>query len=150
MVLGRLIQQRPTASVIKRALHATARTESTLMVGGIALATSAYAAKIAVEQYEAYKARPVVKDTSTTTSSRTGGGFFSGFSSKNFYDGPFEATMTRREAALILGVRESASIERIRNAHRKLLILNHPDTGGSTFLATKLNEAKDMLTTGKK
>ena len=145
MVLGRLIQQRPNASVIKRALHATARTESTLIVGGIALATTAYAAKIGVEQYEAYKARPV-KETSTTSKS----GFFSGFSSKNFYDGPFEATMTRREAALILGVRESASIERIRNAHRKLLILNHPDTGGSTFLATKLNEAKDMLTSGKK
>ena len=53
--------------------------------------------------------------------------------------------MTKREAALILGVRESASKERVKEAHRKVLMLNHPDTGGSTYVATKINEAKDML-----
>ena len=58
--------------------------------------------------------------------------------------------MTRREAALILGVRESASPERIKNAHRNLLIQNHPDTGGSTFISTKINEAKEMLESGKR
>jgi DnaJ-class molecular chaperone len=36
--------------------------------------------------------------------------------------------MTRREAALILGVRQNASKERIREAHRRVLMLNHPDT----------------------
>jgi len=67
-----------------------------------------------------------------------------------YYDGGFEDKMTRREAALILGVRESSTHKRIKEAHRKLLILNHPDTGGSTYLSGKLNEAKDLLLKGRK
>lgn len=66
-----------------------------------------------------------------------------------YYEGGFEETMTRREAALILGVRESSSPLRVKDAHRGLLILNHPDTGGSTFLAGKLNEAKELLLKGR-
>ena len=91
--------------------------------------------------------------------------------------------MTRREAALILGVRERAKEEAIKDAHRKIMIANHPDagniyffksvnsilsfavchtegnqklicirhsksllvTGGSSYLATKINEAKTIL-----
>ena len=67
-----------------------------------------------------------------------------------YYEGGFEEQMTRREAALILGVRESSSTSRIKDAHRKLLILNHPDTGGSTYMAGKLNEAKELLLKGKR
>jgi DnaJ homolog subfamily C member 19 len=67
-----------------------------------------------------------------------------------YYEGGFEEKMTRKEAALILGVRESSASKRIKEAHRKLLILNHPDTGGSTFLSGKLNEAKELLLKGKK
>ncbi len=67
---------------------------------------------------------------------------------KRFYKGAFEPKMTRREAALILGVRESANRERVREAHRRVLMLNHPDTGGSTLLATKINQAKEMLLGG--
>lgn len=75
--------------------------------------------------------------------------FDAGVGSK-YYEGGFEETMTRREAALILGVRESSSPKRIKEAHRKLLILNHPDTGGSTYMAGKINEAKELLLKGRK
>lgn len=37
--------------------------------------------------------------------------------------------MNRREAQLILGVREGATPEIIRNAHRKIMVMNHPDAG---------------------
>ncbi|CAB9506016.1 DnaJ homolog subfamily C member 15 [Seminavis robusta] len=67
-----------------------------------------------------------------------------------YYEGGFEETMTRREAALILGVRESSPASRIKDAHRKLLVLNHPDTGGSTHVAGKINEAKELLLKGKR
>ena len=66
-----------------------------------------------------------------------------------YYEGGFEETMTKREAALILGVRESASPQRIKDAHRKLLILNHPDTGGSNYISGKINEAKELLLKGR-
>ena len=71
------------------------------------------------------------------------------FSSKRYYEGGFEDKMTRREAALILGVRESANAKRIKAQHKKILILNHPDRGGSTYIATKVNEAKELLLKGK-
>ena len=59
--------------------------------------------------------------------------------------GGFQAEMTKREAALILGLRESAAVEKVKEAHRRIMIANHPDSGGSSFLATKVNEAKDMM-----
>ena len=54
--------------------------------------------------------------------------------------------MTQREASLILSLNErSVTKEKIRKAHRTLMLLNHPDRGGSPYLATKVNEAKELL-----
>ena len=57
--------------------------------------------------------------------------------------------MTRREAALILGVREGAARQRVLDAHRRVMMANHPDAGGSAFLSTKINEAKATLLRGR-
>lgn len=46
--------------------------------------------------------------------------------------GGFQPEMTRREAALILGLRESAAEERIKEAHRRIMIANHPDSGAAS------------------
>lgn len=74
---------------------------------------------------------------------------FASWFARNYYEGGFEEKMSRREAALILGVRETATVERIKEAHRRVLLLNHPDRGGSAFLAAKINEAKDLLLKGR-
>ncbi|CAM9671102.1 unnamed protein product [Hapterophycus canaliculatus] len=58
--------------------------------------------------------------------------------------------MTRKEAALILGVRERAPAQRIKDSHRRILMINHPDKGGSKYMAAKINEAKEILLKGRK
>ncbi|XP_068148477.1 mitochondrial import inner membrane translocase subunit TIM14 isoform X3 [Drosophila tropicalis] len=66
-----------------------------------------------------------------------------------YYKGGFEPKMSKREAALILGVNPSANKLKIKDAHKKIMLLNHPDRGGSPYLAAKINEAKDFLDSAK-
>ena len=53
--------------------------------------------------------------------------------------------MDRKEASLILNVGEYSPLEKVRDAHKKIMLLNHPDRGGSPYLASKINEAKTLL-----
>ena len=56
-----------------------------------------------------------------------------------------DGAMSRLQAFEVLGLPESASAADIIRAHRTLMKKFHPDHGGSTALAARVNQAKDVL-----
>ncbi|WMV52051.1 hypothetical protein MTR67_045436 [Solanum verrucosum] len=140
---------------------------ATPLIAGLSVAAAALAGRYGIQAWQAFKARPPTARM------------------RKFYEGGFLPKMTRREAALILGVRvnkvsvlvkelapvadiagplhkcggssfppsflgvfffrESTPADKVREAHRKVMVANHPDAGGSHYLASKINEAKDIM-----
>ena len=58
---------------------------------------------------------------------------------------PRSSQMSSQEARSILGVEDGATPAEIRAAHKRLMLLAHPDTGGTSGLAAQLNAARDLL-----
>ena len=58
---------------------------------------------------------------------------------------PGSGAMTKEEAYKVLGLEAGATAADVRKAHRRLMQRLHPDLGGTSFLAARINEAKDVL-----
>lgn len=68
-----------------------------------------------------------------------------GHAGRGSADPPRRGTMTEEEAYQILGLQPGTGADEIRKAHRTLMKKLHPDQGGSNYLASRVNEAKDVL-----
>ncbi|KAJ3633895.1 hypothetical protein MTP99_010813 [Tenebrio molitor] len=110
-----------------------------IILAGLGLAAVGFAGRYAVRQLpnvtktvnEAMKNLPKF-DAETMANSK-------------YYKGGFDQKMNRREAALILGISPTASKVKVKEAFKRVMAVNHPDRGGSPYLASKINEAKDHL-----
>ncbi|KAG4306591.1 hypothetical protein PORY_000579 [Pneumocystis oryctolagi] len=99
-----------------------------ILLGSIGIAVAATVAGLGIRTFQRYKLLP------------------KGTSFQNVYKGGFDRQMSSREAFLILSLNESTlSRSRLKDAHRRIMLLNHPDRGGSPYIASKINEAKDFL-----
>src|SRR5271155_5247801 len=73
------------------------------------------------------------------------GGRGSGAGTKRGGTPPASGDVSVEEAYAILGVKPGSTPHEIKEAHRRLMVKLHPDHGGSDYLATKINRARDVL-----
>ncbi|MBL6621119.1 MAG: DnaJ domain-containing protein [Rickettsiales bacterium] len=53
--------------------------------------------------------------------------------------------MKEEEAYKILGLKKGCSISEIKEKYKKMIKYNHPDKGGSEYISSLINEAKNRL-----
>ncbi|CAD6196200.1 unnamed protein product [Caenorhabditis auriculariae] len=98
-----------------------------LIVAGLGLAAAGFGARYVLRNQALLK---------RSIEAIPGGAF------EKYYRGGFDAKMSRREASLILGIPATAKPAKVKEAHKRIMIVNHPDRGGSPYIAAKINEAK--------
>merc|ERR1712212_354878 len=109
------------------------RLGQTLIAVGLGVAAAGFAGRYAFQLW-----KPLGQVFSETVKKMPTSAFSS------YYKGGFEQKMTKREASLVLGISPVSTKAKVREAHRRIMVLNHPDKGGSPYLAAKINEAKDL------
>ncbi|XP_034042276.1 dnaJ homolog subfamily C member 15 [Thalassophryne amazonica] len=110
------------------------RLGGTLIVVGLGVAAVSFAGRYAFQLW-----KPLGQMFSDTVKKMPTAAF------STYYRGGFEQKMSKREASLILGIGPGSTKSKVREAHRRIMVQNHPDKGGSPYLAAKINEAKDIL-----
>ena len=70
---------------------------------------------------------------------------FDSESEKTNRAGGATSPMSVEEAYRVLGIEPPARADEIKAAHHRLMMKMHPDQGGSDFLASKINQAKELL-----
>jgi DnaJ family protein C protein 19 len=95
--------------------------------------------KIRAARSHGYAQRPAGVGSGTNGGNATGGRNGTWGARKS--GGP----MSRQEAYEILGLKSGASEVEIKAAHHRLMRSAHPDVGGSEWLATRVNQARDVL-----
>nr|CAH0113434.1 unnamed protein product [Daphnia galeata]SVE76805.1 EOG090X0MNL [Daphnia longispina] len=111
---------------------------SSAIIVGLGLAAVGFAGRTLLRSAPAMttKFNEIIKQFPMDTESLLG---------SKYYKGGFDAKMSKREASLILGISPTANKIRVKEAHKRIMLANHPDRGGSPYLAAKINEAKDFL-----
>lgn len=112
---------------------------SSVILAGLGLAAVGYGARYAMRRL------PGVASTFKQTLENLPKFDAESMASSKYYKGGFDQKMNRREAALILGITPSSNKIKVKDAFKKVMAANHPDRGGSPYLASKINEAKDFL-----
>lgn len=117
---------------------------TTVVIVGLGLAAIGYAGRFAL-RVAPKVAENLEKKVAELPKMQKPSFTFSSFTDVKYHKGGFESKMSKREAALILGVSPNANKIKIKEAHKRVMLINHPDKGGSPFLSSKINEAKDIM-----
>ncbi|XP_076069429.1 mitochondrial import inner membrane translocase subunit TIM14 [Oratosquilla oratoria] len=112
---------------------------SGMILAGLGLATIGFGARFIIKQMPTM-GQKLAEATKTFPKMDS-----KAFANSKYYKGGFEPKMNKREASLILGVSQTASQQKVRANYKKLMLLNHPDRGGSPYVSAKISEAKDLL-----
>jgi len=122
-----------------------------LVAAGVALGTGLIIARVTARAIS--RTRVTSRGLNVGTMSKTGFSFSTDLLSKplygrNFIEGSFNPEISKKEALDILGFGKTVkhvTEDEVKKRHRKLMLLNHPDNGGSAYISSKINEAKDYL-----